>query len=122
MISRPKTPNDDPNRDAKRRRAYLAATRTQSGALTDAHLLLLRDRHFLPQDELTHIEAYRHQIGILLAGDRAKFVLPILDNPHATPADIDARLGNLRAAPAARPQPAPRPAAPAPPSRRRLHS
>jgi AcrR family transcriptional regulator len=114
------TPNDDPNRDQNRRSAYLAATRTASGALTEAHLLLVRDRHFLPQDELTHIEAYRHQIGTLLAGDRAQLVLHTLDNPHATPDDIEALLGNLRAAPrpAARPQPAtsplpaPRPAAP----------
>jgi AcrR family transcriptional regulator len=89
-------PNTDPDRDAKRRSAYLAATRTQSGALAEAHLLLVRDRHFLPPEERDHIEAYHHQIGTLLAGDRAHLIFPILDNPCATPEEIEALLGNLR--------------------------
>jgi AcrR family transcriptional regulator len=103
----------DPDHDTKRRSAYLAATRTPAGALAEAHLLLVRDRHFLPPDERDHIEAARHEIGTLLAGDRAQLVLPILDNPFATPGDIEALLGNLRATPA--PQPAPPPIPPADP-------
>ena len=113
-------PADDPNRDQNRRVAYLAATRTPSGAFTQAHHLLVRDRHFLPEDALTQIEAYRHQIGILLAGDHAEFALGNLDIPHATQDQIENALRNLRAAqppvahplPTPRPQPAPRPAAP----------
>jgi AcrR family transcriptional regulator len=90
------TPDTDPDRDAKRRATYLALTRTPSGALTEAHLLLVRDRPFLPPEERDRIEAYRHEIGTLLAGDRAQLVLPILDNPFATANDIAALLGNLR--------------------------
>jgi AcrR family transcriptional regulator len=100
-------PNTDPDRDAKRRAAYLAATRTPSGALTEAHLLLVRDSHALPQDELTNIEAYRHQIGILLAGDHAHLIFPILDNPRATHEEIEFLVANLRAIPT--PHHAPRP-------------
>ena len=113
-------PNDHPNRDQNRRTAYLAITRTASGAFTSAHQLLVRDRQFLPEDALTQIEAYRHQIGALLAGDHAEFALGILDIPSATQEQIENALRNLRPAqpPAARPQPAasslpaPRPAAP----------
>jgi AcrR family transcriptional regulator len=111
-------PNDDPNRDHNRRAAYLMATRTPSGAHTPAHRLLVRDRHFLPEDALTPIEVYRHQIGILLAGDHAEFALDILDSPHATQDQIENALHTLRAAPqsAAHPLPALRPATPRPSS------
>ena len=111
-------PNDHPNRDQARRAAYFIATRTAAGALTDAHTLLVRDRHFLPEDVLIPIEAYRHQIGILLAGDHAEFALGNLDIPLATQAQIENALHNLRPdpQPAARPTPAPRPAAPRPSS------
>jgi AcrR family transcriptional regulator len=104
-------PNEHPNRDQNRRAAYLTVTRTPSGALTQAHHLLVRDRHFLPEDALTPIEAYRHQIGTLLAGDHAEFALGILDIPHATVDQIENALRNLRPAqpPAASPQPAPNP-------------
>jgi AcrR family transcriptional regulator len=115
-------PNNDPNCYQNRRAAYFTATRTPAGTLTPAHTLLVRDRHFLPEDELTPLEAYRHQIGVLLAGDLADFALGNLDLPHATQDQVEHALHNLRAAPnpAARPLAAPlaapRPAAPRPAS------
>jgi AcrR family transcriptional regulator len=45
------------NQPEARAAAYRAATHHQDGTPKDAHILLLRDRHLLPPDELEDIEA-----------------------------------------------------------------
>src|SRR5271163_3368876 len=49
-------PQDAPDRPQKLRAAYLAYTRATQGGFTEAHLLLVRDRHLLPEDLLAPIE------------------------------------------------------------------
>ena len=66
---------------AARQAAYIAATRNGFGAPTAPHILLLRDRHTLPEDLAEPIEQLRLQIGALLAGPRADLALAILDEP-----------------------------------------
>ncbi len=83
---------DAPNRDQARRAAYLAATRTPFGAPTEAHLLLIRDRHLLPQDEFEPIEDLRASIGNIIAGPHATAALALLDTPELTAAEIEAAL------------------------------
>jgi AcrR family transcriptional regulator len=110
-------PNDDPYCEHNRRAAYLKASRAPDGGLNEGHLLLVRDRHFLPRDVLANIEALRHQIGILLAGDRAQLALCVLDIPHVDPAELQNRLVGV--CPAARP-PAPSVHAPVRPTPERI--
>jgi AcrR family transcriptional regulator len=105
---------DDPDAFRKRRAAYLAATRTILGGLTEAHLLLVRDRHLLPEDLLPHIEGFRNDIAHLVAGPDGRKILALLDSPEWTPDDIEALLAPHQ------PQPAQPPAlaeTPTPPSR-----
>ena len=66
---------------AARQAAYIAATRNGFGAPTAPHILLLRDRHTLPEDLAEPIDQLRLQIGDLLAGPRADLALAILDEP-----------------------------------------
>src|SRR5271163_3044354 len=104
-------PFDDPETHRKRRAIYLARTRTALGGLTEAHLLLVRDRHLLPPDLLPMVEAHRHAIGELLAGPLARRALCLLDSPDWDPEDIETVLAPLIAKTAKQPEP---PAAPPP--------
>ena len=115
---------DDPDRPQKMRAAYLAHTRTVLGGYTEAHLLLVRDRHLLPADLLTNIEAIRHDLGDILAYGHAGLVLDLLDNRYLDPARLEATLAAATAAESAQPEaqaanptPPPPPAAPAPPAK-----
>jgi AcrR family transcriptional regulator len=87
-------PRDAPHRDQARRAAYLAVTRTH-GAPTEAHLLLIRDRHLLPPDEAAPLEALRASIGDILAGPHAIAALALLDTPELTPTQIETALAAL---------------------------
>jgi AcrR family transcriptional regulator len=94
---------DDPDRHRKRRAAYLAYTRTPLGGLTEAHLLLVSDRHTLPPDERDGIELTRYGIGELLTDDMVEEAFALLDLPYIDAARIEARLATPLPAPAARP-------------------
>jgi len=98
----------DPNRHQKRRAAYLAYTRTPLGGLTEAHLLLVRDRHTLPDDERTSIDMMRQGLGELLGGNFWEETLFLLDDPFLDEAAIEARLA---APPLQAPKPQPQTAA-----------
>ncbi len=106
MGTLPRGAND---KHAARRSAYLAHTRTVLGGLTEAHLLLVRDRHLLPQADLERIETIRANLAPLLAAEHADAVLAWLDTPTIDLADIDAILAARAAhtAPAAQAAPAP---------------
>jgi AcrR family transcriptional regulator len=93
-----KIPHDAPDRNQQRRAAYLAFTRTALGGFTEAHLLLVRDRHTLPDDSLSAIEQTRIALGFNLAGGMAYEALSHLDNPFLTPARIEAILALPEAA------------------------
>jgi AcrR family transcriptional regulator len=82
---------------AARRAAYLAYTRGADGGLTEAHLLLVRDRHLLPPDLLEGLEGMRRHIGELLAGDMADEALLLLDCPRMNGPRIEACLAALAA-------------------------
>jgi len=84
---------DDPDRYRRRRAAYLAYTRTPLGGLTEAHLLLVRDRHTLPPDLRDGIEHIRHDIGKLLTDDMVEEAFALLDLPSIDAARVEARLG-----------------------------
>ncbi len=90
-------PQNSPNRTRARRAAYLAATRVL-GAPTEAHLLLIRDRHLLPPDQREPLEDHRASIGLILAGDNAQAALSLLDNPELTAPEIEAALTAITAA------------------------
>jgi len=87
-------PRDTPDRARAHRAAYLAATRFL-GAPTEAHLLLIRDRHLLPPDLREPLEAHRASIGEILAGAHAKAALALLDMPELDATDIEAALGAI---------------------------
>jgi AcrR family transcriptional regulator len=98
-----------PDAAQQRRAAYIQATRAPFGGLNEAHLLLIRDRHLLPEDELTAIEETRATLGILLAGDAAEEAFTFLDAPSLQPAEIETLIAALitaRTSPAPPPQPA----------------
>ena len=103
-----------PDRPRQMRAAYLAATRTSNGSLTEAHLLLTRDRHFLPADLLPTIEALRHDLGDILAYGHAAEALALLDAPELDAPAIEAHLTAIAAPTPAAPEPAEPPAAAAP--------
>ncbi len=110
-----KIPREHPAWHAAARAAYIEATRTGWGALSDAHLLLIRARHTLPDDLAKPIEDMRQLIGEALAGEHAETALTLLDAPHLQPPQIEAMLAASQAKPAPKPA-APRQAAPpAPP-------
>ena len=108
MGTLPRTAND---KHAARRAAYLAHTRTPLGGLTEAHLILVRDRHLLPQADRDRIETIRANLATLMAADHADSVIEWLDTPTMDLADIDAILA-ARAAAHAAPAPIPRPPPP----------
>jgi AcrR family transcriptional regulator len=97
-------PLTEPNAAAQRRAAYITATRTQYGAPSEAHILLLRDSHQLPHDLRESVDQLRHIIGESLAGSQAGRALALLDNPEFDADDVEYML----AKPAAQPAPAPR--------------
>jgi AcrR family transcriptional regulator len=96
-------PYNAPNLHAARRAAYLGATRTAFNAPTDRHLLLLRDRHSLPQDLAETVENLRNGIGDMVAGPNGATALALLDMPDLQAPEIEAMLAALTtpAAPAA---------------------
>jgi len=104
---------DDPNRLPKMRAAYLAHTRTLLGGYTEAHLLLVRDRHLLPADTLANIEAIRRDLGNILAYGHADEALDLLDSRFLAAARIEEFIAIITA-PAT--EPATTAAAPRPPA------
>jgi AcrR family transcriptional regulator len=109
-------PQDAPNRPQKLRAAYLAFTRSDLGGLTEAHLLLVRDRHLLPEDLLTPIERRRQAIGDRLAPGQAEAALGLLDMPCLDAPRIEAALAAIVAVPPDQARSAASPA-PTPPAR-----
>jgi AcrR family transcriptional regulator len=107
-----KIPQDAPNRPQKRRAAYLAHTRADLARFTDAHLLLVRDRHLLPEDLLTPIEAARRNLGDLLAPGHAEQALGLLDVPALDAPCIEAALVAITAEQGTTASPAPKPPVP----------
>jgi AcrR family transcriptional regulator len=104
MGTLPRGAND---KHAARRAAYLAHTRTPLGGLTEAHLLLVRDRHLLPLDDLERIEQIRANLATMMSGEHASAVIELLDMPTMGLADIDAILAARAAHAAAPAQPLP---------------
>jgi AcrR family transcriptional regulator len=98
-----KVPHDAPERPQKMRAAYLAHTRTDRGTYTDAHLLLVRYRHLLPDDLLTPIECCRRDIGDRLAHGFSEDVLDLLDLRTLDAARIEATLATIIATAPQRP-------------------
>jgi hypothetical protein len=88
-------PANVPGRAAACRAAYLAATRTRDGALTEAHLLFMRDRHQLPPDEIGAVSTLRDRIGQQLAGAHGCIALGLLDMPELAGDQIEAMLDAL---------------------------
>jgi AcrR family transcriptional regulator len=107
-------PQSTPGAEQLRRAAYLEYTRTGFGGLTEAHLLFVRDRHLLPDDELEPIESLRRSIGHLLAGQNGAEALLLLDAPHIDGARIELMLAAL--APPREAQSSEAASCPAPPS------
>ena len=89
-------PWDAPDRQAALRAAYLGATRATLGGLTEGHLLLVRDRHLLPEDELTPVEDTLYGIGCILAGDHGAAALALLDTPALSAPQIECMMEGLR--------------------------
>jgi len=87
-----KIPLGDPNCRAASRAAYIEVTRTGWGGLTEAHLLLIRERHSLPEDLAKPVEDMRHLIGEMLAGEEGAIALTLLDTPELQAAQIEAML------------------------------
>jgi AcrR family transcriptional regulator len=112
-----KIPHDAADRPQKMRAAYLAYTRTDVGHYTDAHLLLVRDRHLLPEDLLTGIEATRRDLGNTLAHGFSEDVLTLLDLRTLNASRIEATLATIVATAPEQPKPAAPAAKPAAPSR-----
>lgn len=107
-------PQDAPNRRQAQRAAYAATTRPSRGGFTDTHLLLVRDRHLLPPEELNPIEASLAQLGQTLGGSQGAEILSLLDNPFFTLGQIEAMLETLFPPRLERQTPNTRPAAPLP--------
>ena len=104
-----------PNRGPALRAAYLAATRNPDGTLKPAHVLLTRDRHLLPPDELSPIEKARDSLARQLAAGGPADTMDIADTPWIDASRIEPVLATLAAnPPAQRAAPsAPNPALPA---------
>jgi AcrR family transcriptional regulator len=86
-----------PHRQGTARAAYVAATRTILGGLTEGHLLLVRERHTLPPDQLATIEQLREGLGEVLAGELGHAALALLDKPEFSAAQVEAMLRTLAA-------------------------
>jgi AcrR family transcriptional regulator len=96
QVALARIPADSPNPQQARRQAYRAFITTPSGALTEAHTLLLRDRHLLPADERDAIEQTRAAIAATLAGPLADEAISLLDLPTLGLARIEAYLAARR--------------------------
>ena len=90
-------PHDVPDRPQGMRAAYLAYTRTEPGEFTDAHLLLVRDRHLLPKDLLQNIEATHRDLGDILAPGYGALALDLLDALSFNARSIELALANVAA-------------------------
>ena len=82
-------PPDAPDLAAARRAAYLAATRTPEGGLTEAHHLLTRDRFTLPEDDQEALDLIRLAQGAELGGISPESVLSLLDSPKLDAEEIE---------------------------------
>jgi AcrR family transcriptional regulator len=82
----------DGRRQAACRAAYHRATRTALGGYTEAHLLLVRDRHLLPPDLLAPIEARLQALAETLAGAMAPSAFTFLDALDLSLDDIEHNL------------------------------
>jgi AcrR family transcriptional regulator len=90
-------PREHPNRQAAARAAYIAFTRNGMGcAPTEAHTLLIRERHTLPPDLLEHIEQLRDLIGTSFAKDHIETTIGLLDNCFLQRPQIEAMLATLQ--------------------------
>jgi AcrR family transcriptional regulator len=107
-------PADTQDLARARRAVYLGMARTESGALSEAHCLLVRERHALPADLTERLDALRGRIGAALGGAHAGMVLAVLDTPDTDPQLIEAMLAPLNIATPATPRPTPSPPPPAP--------
>ena len=87
-----KVPRDAPNLHALRRAAYVAATRLPFGGLTQAHVLLTRDRNLLPEDLRESIDGLRDSIAVILSPTNARATMDLLDLPCFEAAQIEAML------------------------------
>jgi AcrR family transcriptional regulator len=88
-----KIPGDAANRDQLRRAAYVAFTRTAANTFTEPHLLLVRDRHLLPDDLRPGIEATRRELGAILDAGVPDRALSLLDSLNFSPTEIELALG-----------------------------
>jgi hypothetical protein len=88
-------PQDAQDRQAARRAAYLAATRSPLGGLTETHMLLAHHHKCLPPDLREPIEQLRASLGEALAGDHAEAAFRLLDAPEFSPAEIELTLAAL---------------------------
>jgi len=100
---------DLPDRPAARRALYVQRTRTCLNAPTEAHLLLLRERHALPPDLAASIETLRTLVGDMLCPAHPEIALALLDTPDLQPPQVEIMLATLSPALAAA---SPEPAAP----------
>ena len=82
-------PHDAPDRRRLQRELYVQETHHPCGGLTDAHLLLTRDRHLLPEDLLPSIEQTRIGLGIALGAEDPEETLTELDDPSLAPANAE---------------------------------
>jgi len=94
-----KVPQNAPDRDRKRRAAYIAFTRTPMGGLTPDHILLVRDLKLLPEDERVPLELLRDEVGRIVAGEHFELVLEWLDQPYLDASNVEAKLAPLTPAP-----------------------
>jgi AcrR family transcriptional regulator len=85
-------PEEDPDCHAKRRAAYLAATRAADGQFTHAHTLLVDHRTHLPEDLRDQIEAQLQTLAHTVAGPDeflANQLQLLLNNPDLSPEEIE---------------------------------
>jgi hypothetical protein len=73
------------------------------GGLTEAHLLLVRDRHTLPPDERDGIELIRYGIGELLTDGDVEDAFLFLDAPLLAAARIESYIAGRAPEPPSRP-------------------
>ena len=85
-------PHDAPDRRRLQRELYVQETHHPCGGLIDAHVLLTRDRHLLPEDLLPSIEQTRFGLGLALGAEDPEEMLTELDNPSLAPADTEPEL------------------------------
>jgi AcrR family transcriptional regulator len=105
----------DPDATAKRRAAYLTATRGPLGSLTEAHLLLTRDATMLSEANYAAIQQSHDQHAIILAGTLdPDTALTLLDAPRLDPIRILTTIATLEGTDPALAIPFLTPAPPAP--------